>query len=36
MCHQHTDPPHALGMLRPRRTRPSERHAAEEGNELAP
>src|SRR5262249_33660631 len=33
--HQHTDPPHALGLLRTRRERPSSRRAAEERDELA-
>src|SRR6266536_2517074 len=32
---QHADPPHSLGLLRPRRERPSS-HAAEKRNELPP
>jgi hypothetical protein len=34
--HQHTDPPHALGLLRSRRKRPRNRRAAEKRDELAP
>src|SRR5262249_38279129 len=33
--HQHADPPHALGLLRPRRERPRRRRAAEQRDELA-
>src|SRR6516164_11304543 len=33
--HEHTDPPHPLGLLRPRRERPRGRRAAEKGYELA-
>src|SRR5262249_19967182 len=35
MAHQHTDPPHPLALLRPRRERPR-RRAAEERDEVAP
>src|SRR6516225_3786878 len=34
--HEETDAAHALGLLRPRRQRPSGRRAAEKGDELAP
>src|SRR5262245_2168799 len=34
--HQHTDPPHPIGLLRARRERPRHRHAAEQRDELAP
>jgi len=33
--HEETDAAHALGLLRPRRQRPSGRRAAEKGDELA-
>src|SRR5262249_16150716 len=33
---QHTNPPHALGLLRARRERPCRRRAAEQCHELAP
>ena len=33
---QHTDPPHALGLLRARRVRPTHRRTAEERDEIAP
>src|SRR5512141_1982937 len=34
--HEHTDPPHLLGLLRPRCKRPCRRRAAEKRDELAP
>ena len=34
--HKHTDAPHPLGLLRPRRERPRGRPAAEQRDELAP
>jgi hypothetical protein len=34
--HQHADPPHLLGLLRPGTKRPCGRHAADERDELAP
>jgi hypothetical protein len=33
-CHEHADPPHAVGLLRPRRERPSDRRAAHQRDEL--
>jgi hypothetical protein len=33
---QHTDAPHALGLLRPCRQRPHRRRAAEQCDDLAP
>ena len=36
ICHQHTDAPHALALLRARRDRPRGRRAAEQRDELAP
>src|SRR5262249_23341631 len=34
-CHQDSDPPHSLALLRPRRERPRGRRAAEQRDELA-
>ena len=34
--HEHADPPHAFGLLRPRRERPRCRRTAEQRDELAP
>jgi hypothetical protein len=33
---EYADPPHALGLLRPRRERPRRRRAPEQRDELAP
>ncbi len=36
IAHQHTDPPHTLGLLRARGAWPADGRAAKERNELAP
>jgi hypothetical protein len=35
-AHEHTDPPHAVGLLRARRQRPRYRRAAKRDNEFSP